>query len=80
MRRHAIIPTLEDYRDWLKKAEYDLDQFRKTSTVYDLVNCFLDLNALPEWIVKGTGAPQKIRSTCSKRTTLFQARNFSQTQ
>lgn len=55
------IPTLSSYSDWLEKAEHDLSMFEKKYNVYDMANCFLSLNALPEWIKKTDNASENIR-------------------
>lgn len=43
--------VLDDYQDWLNKAEFNLETFRKSASLYDFVDCCLTLNAMPEWII-----------------------------
>lgn len=52
MKNFDEIPTLNSSEDWLKKAIYDLEHYKKTFNIYDATNCMLTLNALPEWILK----------------------------
>lgn len=51
MREVRKIPTLTDYNDLFLKAQCDFEQYKRTSGVYELANCLLTLNALPEWIL-----------------------------
>lgn len=61
MMNFSKIPTLDSYSDWLEKAEHDLSVFEKTYNVYDMANCFLSLNALPEWVQKADNASEILR-------------------
>ncbi len=61
------IPTLDSYKDWLEKAEYELNKYEETSSVYDLSNCFLSLNALPEWILNSEHATSDLKELADSK-------------
>lgn len=67
MRNFPKIPTLSSYADWLEKAEYDLSVFEKTYNVYDMANCFLSLNSLPNWIKKDNEAPKDLKELVEEK-------------
>ncbi|MDF4990379.1 hypothetical protein P3674_22170 [Vibrio parahaemolyticus] len=60
------IYTLNKYSDWLKKAHYNFEQYRNTGGVFELADCLLTLNALPEWIIKADTAPDSLREECKE--------------
>ncbi|NMH26477.1 hypothetical protein [Flavobacterium silvaticum] len=49
-----MLPELDNFHDLLKKLDYDIERLSKTSHIYELLDCFLTLNALPEWIVNSS--------------------------
>lgn len=70
------IPTLNIYSDWLEKAKYELSCFEKSCGVYDMANCFLTLNAIPEWIVKSDKAPNTLRELANSKISIMKGINF----
>ena len=55
MRAFNKIPTLSTTQDLIEKAEHDLNRFREDRSVYSMADCFLTLNAIPEWLEKHDG-------------------------
>jgi hypothetical protein len=70
------IPTLSVYSDWLEKAKYELLRFEKSCGVYDMANCFLTLNAIPEWIDKSDDAPSKLKELAISKIAIMKGKNF----
>jgi len=67
MMDFSKIPTLNSYNDWLEKAEHDLSVFKKTYSVYDMANCFLSLNSLPDWIKEDINASKNLKELVTKK-------------
>lgn len=61
------LPTLNNYYDWFEKAKHDLQIYQKTLHVYDLANCFLTLNALPEWMKESNNIDNDLKDTAKKK-------------
>ncbi|MBD3671247.1 MAG: hypothetical protein HUJ29_10770 [Gammaproteobacteria bacterium] len=61
------ITTLQSYQDWLEKAKYEFELYKSKYGVYELSNCFLTLNALPDWIDKSDLAPQNLKSIAAEK-------------
>ncbi len=67
MKDFQPIPTLNTYQDWLKKSEKEFIDYTKSYSVYDMANCLLSLNALPEWIVKSENVPDELRNIANNK-------------
>ena len=61
------IPLLDDYNDWLDKAKYNFEKYQESYALYDLADCLLTLNALPEWIAKSDNAPEKLKNIATEK-------------
>ena len=61
------VPILFVYSGWLEKAKHELSLFKESYNVYDLTNCFLTLNALPEWIQKSNQAPEALKELATNK-------------
>ena len=44
------IQNFNNYVDVIKKAKYDFDKHYKEGDTYSLINCFLTINCIVEWI------------------------------
>jgi hypothetical protein len=71
--RQLRIKTLNTYNDWLDKAKYEHSKYKESWSIYDLTNCLLTLNALPEWIKNCKSAPENLKSLASEKITIMQA-------
>lgn len=72
----ARIPTLNTYSDWLKKAKDELMRFEESCGVYDMANCFLTLNAIPEWIEKSDESPIALRDIAKSKIAIMKGQGF----
>ena len=43
---------LENFRDLILKAKHDLAKYDETCGSYELFNCLMTINAIPEWVNK----------------------------
>ncbi len=59
------IPTLTTYKDRMEKSIHDLKLYE---------NCFLSLNALPEWIINSDDVPNTLREVAQKKLLIMQER------
>ena len=71
------IPTLNTYEDLLQKSEYELVKYEKSALVYDMANCFLSLNALPEWIYKSDNASETLKKLAESKIKIMKDENYS---
>ena len=51
-----MLPEINDYTDIISKLDYDIKRYTQNAHIYELVDCLLTLNALPEWIVSSIKA------------------------
>lgn len=65
--KNIKINTLQNYDDWLNKAKHEFSLYSQTRGVYELANCFLTLNCLPEWISKSGHAPQELKNIAENK-------------
>lgn len=65
--KYKKIRTLITYKDWLEKSKHELQLYERSSSVYDMANCFLSLNALPEWIKESEDAPDNLRVLATEK-------------
>jgi len=77
MLKISKIPTLDSYRDLLEKSEYELKKYEESAVVYDMANCILSLNALPEWIVKSDSASEKLKGVAKEKITIMKDEKYS---
>ena len=70
------IATLSVHTDWLKKAEYELFQYKESCGVFDMANCFLTLNALPEWIAASDDASDELKNLAKSKIRIMKGVNF----
>lgn len=74
--RNLKIQQLSKYIHWLEKAKYEVDLYKKTSSVFDLANIFLSLNALPEWIEKSDDAPEPLKRLATEKILIMRGVAF----
>lgn len=70
-----IIPEISDYPDLLKKLEYDIERYRKNNHSYELIDCLMTLNALPEWIKKSGTAKESLRNLAITKEEIMKGQN-----
>ena len=56
------IQNFNDYIDVIKKARYDVEKHYREADTYSLINCFLTINCIVDWIIndKTSNIPAKI--------------------
>jgi len=69
------IPILKTYFDWLEKAKYELSKFEQSCNAYDMANCFLTLNAIPEWIEKSDDSPEELKELAKEKIAIMRGEN-----
>lgn len=69
------IPEISDYKDLLKKFEHDLKRYSKNNHSYELIDCIMTLNALPEWITKSENASQELKSLAREKISIMKGLN-----
>lgn len=62
-----MIPKLDDYNDLITKLDYDMKRLRETNHIYELLDCLLTLNTLPEWIIKSKTANENLRKVAENK-------------
>jgi len=71
--RDCRIQTLNTYSDWLSKANYEYSLFVKSCSVYDLANCLLTINAIPEWIIENNHASEALKAIATEKIAIMRA-------
>lgn len=56
-----MLPKLNDYKDLMIKLDHDMKRLQETNHIYELLDCLLTLNALPEWIVESETANESLK-------------------
>ena len=56
-----MLPQIINYLDLFKKLEYDIDRYSKSNHIYELLDCLLTLNAIPEWIINSEDATEELK-------------------
>ena len=75
MTNNEIIPEISDYNDLLKKLEFDMERYRTNNHSYELIDCILTLNALPEWITKTESASAELKEITNEKINIMKGRN-----
>jgi hypothetical protein len=70
-----IIPEIADYNDLLKKLEFDMKRYRTNNHSYELIDCIMTLNALPEWITKTESTSMELREIANEKISIMKGRN-----
>ena len=62
-----MIPKLNDYKDLVLKFDYNMKKLRESNHIYDLLDCFLTLNSIPEWIIKSNTASESLKKIAQEK-------------
>ncbi len=71
-----MLPELNSFHDLLDKLEYDKNRFATTSHIYELLDCLLTLNALPEWIINSEIENDKLKELAREKILIMRGINF----
>jgi hypothetical protein len=70
-----MIPKLDNYNDLIIKLDYEIKRLNESSHIYDLLNCLLTLNSLPEWIINSKSDNEKIKQIASEKLKIMKGNN-----
>lgn len=70
-----MLPELENYLDLFKKLEVDVARYQKDNHIYTLLDCFLTLNAMPEWIEGSSIADQALKDLAKEKIAIMKGAN-----
>ena len=71
-----MLPELNNFIDLFNKLQYDIKRLSTTSHIYELLDCLLTINALPEWIVNSSNVDIKIKLIADEKLEIMKGRNF----
>jgi hypothetical protein len=71
-----MLPQLIDFSDLLLKLEYDIDRYKKNNHTYELMDCLLTLNALPEWIIGSPNVESVLKTIAKEKIQIMKGVNF----
>lgn len=58
--------VLTDYPHIFKKAEHDFERYKSNYGLYELTDCLLTLNSLPEWIQASEKASSELKTSATQ--------------
>lgn len=71
-----MLPELNNFEDLLNKLKYDRERLSKTSHIYELLDCLLTLNALPEWIENSQNDFVQLKKIAKEKIKMMKDPNF----
>src|SRR5690606_30328495 len=71
-----MTPELFSYKDLFQKLEYDLVRFSKTNHIYELIDFFMTLNAIPEWIINSSKVDMVSKEIIQIKLQIMKGQNF----
>ena len=71
-----MLPELNSFEDLFGKLEHDMKRLSTTGHIYELLDCLLTLNALPEWIKNSPDGNEKIKQTAHEKLEIMKGRDF----
>lgn len=72
-----MLPEINNYLELVKKLDYDLERYRKTNHIYELMDCLMTLNSLPEWIVESSEASPSLKVMASAKIKIMKGLGFT---
>jgi hypothetical protein len=72
-----MLPQLNTYIDLISKLDYDLERYSKTNHIYELLDCLMTLNAIPEWIIGDAEAPDRLKLVAREKINIMKDFNFT---
>ncbi len=71
-----MLPELNNFYDLINKIDYDYERLKKTSHIYELLDCFLTLNAFPEWIQNSDNVSSDLKKLVENKLDIMKGKNF----
>lgn len=70
-----MIPKLNDFNDLITKLDYEMKLLNESNHIYDLLNCLLTLNSLPEWIINSKTASEELKQIATEKIKIMKGHN-----
>lgn len=61
----------------VKKLDYDLGRYNKNNHIYELMDCLMILNALPEWIKESSEASTSLKTLAAAKILVMKGSGFT---
>lgn len=75
MRNEDVIPEVSSFKDLLKKLEYDLKRYNKNNHSYELIDCIMSLNALPDWMKNSDKISDELKELVREKELIMKGNN-----
>lgn len=72
-----MLPELNTYNDLLLKLDYDRERLANTNHIYELLDCLLTLNALPEWIANSQTGNSQLMQIVEEKIKVMKGHSFN---
>ena len=70
-----MLPKLNDYNDLILKLDFNINRLRESNHIYDLLDCMLTLNSLPEWIIASDTANESLKKVADEKVKIMKGLN-----
>ena len=70
-----MLPKLNDYNDLILKLDHNMKRLRESNHIYDLLDCMLTLNSLPEWIIASKTASESLKKVAEEKIEIMKGLN-----
>jgi hypothetical protein len=72
-----MLPEINNYLELVRKLDYDLDRYQKNNHIYELMDCLMILNALPEWIKESSEASVSLKALASTKILVMKGKGLT---
>ncbi|MEK6152137.1 hypothetical protein WIW50_02700 [Flavobacteriaceae bacterium 3-367] len=70
-----MLPQITDYRGLLEKLKFDLNRYKKGNNIYELLDCLMTLNAIPEWIINSKNTKPDLMRLAREKLAIMKGEN-----
>ncbi|ASV29003.1 hypothetical protein [Maribacter cobaltidurans] len=70
-----MLPQITDYIGLMGKLKYNLDRYKKDNNIYELLDCLMTLNAIPEWIVNSKNTKTSLTQIAEEKLAIMKGKN-----
>ncbi|MBE5320636.1 hypothetical protein IM793_15820 [Pedobacter sp. MR2016-19] len=70
-----MLPQINNFIDLFKKLDYDMKRYKQNNHIYELIDCFMTINALPEWIIKSSEASDNLKKAAKEKIKIMKGEN-----
>ncbi len=71
-----MLPEINNYINLVEKLDYDLKRYAQNNHIYELMDCFLTINAVPEWILKSLEASDSLKNIANEKIQIMKGNDF----